>query len=179
MEMYGKILFVYESKYEKQSEEDGSKSLLSYMKYESRVEQMESAIEFILAELELNPQERIQVITERIIKAYYLLYLAYLYYWEQSSEQMRWDEVCIKLSLEANKFTDKIISGEGNNKVKSFIQDCFEAYLQKIIELDNKKNEQKNRAFVEVAKYLYQQGMEIQDISYDKIIQKIDSLKEV
>lgn len=170
---------LWESKYEKQSEEDGSKSLLSYMKYESRVEQMESAIEFILAELELNPQERIQVITERIIKAYYLLYLAYLYYWEQSSEQMRWDEVCIKLSLEANKFTDKIISGEGNNKVKSFIQDCFEAYLQKIIELDNKKNEQKNRAFVEVAKYLYQQGMEIQDISYDKIIQKIDSLKEV
>lgn len=166
---------LWESKYEKQSEEGGSKSLLSYMKYESRVEQMESAIEFMLDELRLSSEEQIQVVMERIVKTYYLLYLAYLYYWEQSSEQMKWDEVCIKLSLEANKFTDKIIRGEGNQKIKSFIQDCFEAYLQKIIELDDKKNEQKNRAFVEVAKYLYQQGMEIQDISYDKIIQKIDS----
>lgn len=166
---------LWESKYEKQSEESGSKSLLSYMKYESRVEQMESAIEFMLDKLRLSSEEQIQVVMARIVKTYYLLYLAYLYYWEQSSEQMKWDEVCIKLSLEANKFTDKIIRGEGNQKIKSFIQDCFETYLQKIIELDDKKNEQKNRAFVEVAKYLYQQGMKIQDISYDKIIQKIDN----
>lgn len=51
-------------------------------------------------------------------------------------------------------------------------------YLTKIIELDYKKNEQKNRAFVEVAKYLCQQGMKVQDISYDKIVEKIDGLRQ-
>lgn len=56
------------------------------MKYESRVEQMESAIKFMLNELKLNLEEQIQVVLERIVKTYYLLYLAYLYYWEESSK---------------------------------------------------------------------------------------------
>ena len=51
-------------------------------------------------------------------------------------------------------------------------------YLTKIIELDYKKIEQKNRAFVEVAKYLCKQGMKVQDISYDKIVEEIDGLRQ-
>ena len=63
-------------------------------------------------------------------------------------------------------------------KIKKIVKDYFIMYLTKIIELDYKKNEQKNRAFVEVAKYLCQQGMKVQDISYDKIVEKIDGLRQ-
>lgn len=169
---------LWESKYEKQSEEDGSKSLLSYMKYESRVEQMESAIKFMLNELKLNLEEQIQVVLERIVKTYYLLYLAYLYYWEESSKLKKWDNVCTELFIEAEQIIDKIVKGEDNKKIKKIVKDYFIMYLTKIIELDYKKNEQKNRAFVEVAKYLCQQGMKVQDISYDKIVEKIDGLRQ-
>lgn len=169
---------LWESKYEKQSEEDGSKSLLSYMKYESRVEQMESAIKFMLNELKLNLEEQIQVVLERIVKTYYLLYLAYLYYWEESSKLKKWDNVCTELFIEAEQIVDKIVKGEDNKKIKKIVKDYFIMYLTKIIELDYKKNEQKNRAFVEVAKYLCQQGMKVQDISYDKIVEKIDGLRQ-
>lgn len=169
---------LWESKYEKQSEEDGSKSLLSYMKYESRVEQMESAIKFMLNELKLNLEEQIQVVLERIVKTYYLLYLAYLYYWEESSKLKKWDNVCTELLIEAEQIIDKIVKGEDNKKIKKIVKDYFIMYLTKIIELDYKKNEQKNRAFVEVAKYLCQQGMKVQDISYDKIVEKIDGLRQ-
>ena len=169
---------LWESKYEKQSEEDGSKSLLSYMKYESRVEQMESAIKFMLNELKLNLEEQIQVVLERIVKTYYLLYLAYLYYWEESSKLKKWDNVCTELFIEAEQIVDKIVKGEDNKKIKKIVKDYFIMYLTKIIELDYKKNEQKNRAFVEVAKYLCQQGMEVQDISYDKIVEEIDGLRQ-
>lgn len=169
---------LWESKYEKQSEEDGSKSLLSYMKYESRVEQMESAIKFMLNELKLNLEEQIQVVLERIVKTYYLLYLAYLYYWEESSKLKKWDNVCTELFIEAEQIVDKIVKGEDNKKIKKIVKDYFIMYLTKIIELDYKKNEQKNRAFVEVAKYLCQQGMKVQDISYDKIVEEIDGLRQ-
>lgn len=169
---------LWESKYEKQSEEDGSKSLLSYMKYESRVEQMESAIKFMLNELKLNLEEQIQVVLERIVKTYYLLYLAYLYYWEESSKLKKWDNVCTELFIEAEQIIDKIVKGEDNKKIKKIVKDYFIMYLTKIIELDYKKNEQKNRAFVEVAKYLCQQGMKVQDISYDKIVEEIDGLRQ-
>lgn len=169
---------LWESKYEKQSEEDGSKSLLSYMKYESRVEQMESAIKFMLNELKLNLEEQIQVVLERIVKTYYLLYLAYLYYWEESSKLKKWDNVCTELLIEAEQIIDKIVKGEDNKKIKKIVKDYFIMYLTKIIELDYKKNEQKNRAFVEVAKYLCQQGMKVQDISYDKIVEEIDGLRQ-
>lgn len=169
---------LWESKYEKQSEEDGSKSLLSYMKYESRVEQMESAIKFMLNELKLNLEEQIQVVLERIVKTYYLLYLAYLYYWKESSKLKKWDKVCTELFIEAEQIVDKIVKGEDNKKIKKIVKDYFIMYLTKIIELDYKKNEQKNRAFVEVAKYLCQQGMKVQDISYDKIVEKIDGLRQ-
>ena len=169
---------LWESKYEKQSEEDGSKSLLSYMKYESRVEQMESAIKFMLNELKLNLEEQIQVVLERIVKTYYLLYLAYLYYWEESSKLKKWDNVCTELFIEAEQIVDKIVKGEDNKKIKKILKDYFIMYLTKIIELDYKKNEQKNRAFVEVAKYLCQQGMKVQDISYDKIVEEIDGLRQ-
>ena len=169
---------LWESKYEKQSEEDGSKSLLSYMKYESRVEQMESAIKFMLNELKLNLEEQIQVVLERIVKTYYLLYLAYLYYWEESSKLKKWDNVCTELFIEAEQIIDKIVKGEDNKKIKKIVKDYFIMYLTKIIELDYKKNEQKNRAFVEVAKYLCQQGMKAQDISYDKIVEEIDGLRQ-
>lgn len=169
---------LWESKYEKQSEEDGSKSLLSDMKYESRVEQMESAIKFMLNELKLNLEEQIQVVLERIVKTYYLLYLAYLYYWEESSKLKKWDNVCTELFIEAEQIIDKIVKGEDNKKIKKIVKDYFIMYLTKIIELDYKKNEQKNRAFVEVAKYLCQQGMKVQDISYDKIVEKIDGLRQ-
>ena len=169
---------LWESKYEKQSEEDGSKSLLSYMKYESRVEQMESAIKFMLNELKLNLEEQIQVVLERIVKTYYLLYLAYLYYWEESSKLKKWDNVCTELFIEAEQIIDKIVKGEDNKKIKKIVKDYFIMYLTKIIELDYKKNEQKNRAFVEVAKYLCQQGMKVQDISYDKIGEEIDGLRQ-
>ena len=169
---------LWESKYEKQSEEDGSKSLLSYMKYESRVEQMESAIKFMLNELKLNLEEQIQVVLERMVKTYYLLYLAYLYYWEESSKLKKWDNVCTELFIEAEQIIDKIVKGEDNKKIKKIVKDYFIMYLTKIIELDYKKNEQKNRAFVEVAKYLCQQGMKVQDISYDKIVEKIDGLRQ-
>lgn len=169
---------LWESKYEKQSEEDGSKSLLSYMKYESRVEQMESAIKFMLNELKLNLEEQIQVVLERIVKTYYLLYLAYLYYWEESSKLKKWDNVCTELFIEAEQIIDKIVKGEDNKKIKRIVKDYFIMYLTKIIELDYKKNEQKNRAFVEVAKYLCQQGMKVQDISYDKIVEEIDGLRQ-
>ena len=169
---------LWESKYEKQSEEYGSKSLLSYMKYESRVEQMESAIKFILNELKLNLEEQIQVVLERIVKTYYLLYLAYLYYWEESSKLKKWDNVCTELFIEAEQIVDKIVKGEDNKKIKKIVKDYFIMYLTKIIELDYKKNEQKNRAFVEVAKYLCQQGMKVQDISYDKIVEEIDGLRQ-
>lgn len=168
---------LWESKYEKQSEEDGSKSLLSYMKYESRVEQMESAIKFMLT-LKLNLEEQIQVVLERIVKTYYLLYLAYLYYWEESSKLKKWDNVCTELFIEAEQIVDKIVKGEDNKKIKKIVKDYFIMYLTKIIELDYKKNEQKNRAFVEVAKYLCQQGMKVQDISYDKIVEEIDGLRQ-
>lgn len=168
---------LWESKYEKQSEEDGSKSLL-YMKYESRVEQMESAIKFMLNELKLNLEEQIQVVLERIVKTYYLLYLAYLYYWEESSKLKKWDNVCTELFIEAEQIVDKIVKGEDNKKIKKIVKDYFIMYLTKIIELDYKKNEQKNRAFVEVAKYLCQQGMKVQDISYDKIVEEIDGLRQ-
>ena len=166
---------LWESKYEKQSEEDGSKSLLSYMKYESRVEQMESAIKFMLNELKLNLEEQIQVVLERIVKTYYLLYLAY---WEESSKLKKWDNVCTELFIEAEQIIDKIVKGEDNKKIKKIVKDYFIMYLTKIIELDYKKNEQKNRAFVEVAKYLCQQGMKVQDISYDKIVEEIDGLRQ-
>ena len=169
---------LWESKYEKQREEDGSKSLLSYMKYESRVEQMESAIKFMLNELKLNLEEQIQVVLERIVKTYYLLYLAYLYYWEESSKLKKWDNVCTELFIEAEQIIDKIVKGEDNKKIKKIVKDYFIMYLTKIIELDYKKNEQKNRAFVEVAKYLCQQGMKVQDISYDKIVEEIDGLRQ-
>lgn len=169
---------LWESKYEKQSEEDGSKSLLSYMKYESRVEQMESAIKFMLNELKLNLEEQIQVVLERIVKTYYLLYLAYLYYWEESSKLKKWDNVCTELFIEAEQIIDKIVKGWDNKKIKKIVKDYFIMYLTKIIELDYKKNEQKNRAFVEVAKYLCQQGMKVQDISYDKIVEEIDGLRQ-
>ena len=169
---------LWESKYEKQSEEDGSKSLLSYMKYENRVEQMESAIKFMLNELKLNLEEQIQVVLERIVKTYYLLYLAYLYYWEESSKLKKWDNVCTELFIEAEQIIDKIVKGEDNKKIKKIVKDYFIMYLTKIIELDYKKNEQKNRAFVEVAKYLCQQGMKVQDISYDKIVEEIDGLRQ-
>lgn len=169
---------LWESKYEKQSEEDGSKSLLSYMKYESRVEQMESAIKFMLNELKLNLEEQIQVVLERIVKTYYLCYLAYLYYWEESSKLKKWDNVCTELFIEAEQIIDKIVKGEDNKKIKKIVKDYFIMYLTKIIELDYKKNEQKNRAFVEVAKYLCQQGMKVQDISYDKIVEEIDGLRQ-
>ena len=169
---------LWESKYEKQSEEDGSKSLLSYMKYESRVEQMESAIKFMLNELKINLEEQIQVVLERIVKTYYLLYLAYLYYWEESSKLKKWDNVCTELFIEAEQIIDKIVKGEDNKKIKKIVKDYFIMYLTKIIELDYKKNEQKNRAFVEVAKYLCQQGMKVQDISYDKIVEEIDGLRQ-
>ena len=169
---------LWESKYEKQSEEDGSKSLLSYMKYESRVEQMESAIKFMLNELKLNLEEQIQVVLERIVKTYYLLYLAYLYYWKESSKLKKWDKVCTELFIEAEQIVDKIVKGEDNKKIKKIVKDYFIMYLTKIIELDYKKNEQKNRAFVEVAKYLCQQGMKVQDISYDKIVEEIDGLRQ-
>lgn len=169
---------LWESKYEKQSEESGSKSLLSYMKYESRVEQMESAIKFMLNELKLNLEEQIQVVLERIVKTYYLLYLAYLYYWEESSKLKKWDNVCTELFIEAGQIIDKIVKGEDNKKIKKIVKDYFIMYLTKIIELDYKKNEQKNRAFVEVAKYLCQQGMKVQDISYDKIVEEIDGLRQ-
>lgn len=169
---------LWESKYEKQSEEDGSKSLLSYMKYESRVEQMESAIKFMLNELKLNLEEQIQVVLDRIVKTYYLLYLAYLYYWEESSKLKKWDNVCTELFIEAEQIVDKIVKGEDNKKIKKIVKDYFIMYLTKIIELDYKKNEQKNRAFVEVAKYLCQQGMKVQDISYDKIVEEIDGLRQ-
>lgn len=169
---------LWESKYEKQSEEDGSKSLLSYMKYESRVEQMESAIKFMLNELKLNLEEQIQVVLERIVKTYYLLYLAYLYYWEESSKLKKWDNVCTELFIEAEQIIDKIVKGEDNKKIKKIVKDYFIMYLTKIIDLDYKKNEQKNRAFVEVAKYLCQQGMKVQDISYDKIVEEIDGLRQ-
>lgn len=169
---------LWESKYEKQSEEDGSKSLLSYMKYESRVEQMGSAIKFMLNELKLNLEEQIQVVLERIVKTYYLLYLAYLYYWEESSKLKKWDNVCTELFIEAEQIIDKIVKGEDNKKIKKIVKDYFIMYLTKIIELDYKKNEQKNRAFVEVAKYLCQQGMKVQDISYDKIVEEIDGLRQ-
>ena len=169
---------LWESKYEKQSEEDGSKSLLSYMKYESRVEQMESAIKFMLNELKLNLEEQIQVVLERIVKTYYLLYLAYLYYREESSKLKKWDNVCTELFIEAEQIIDKIVKGEDNKKIKKIVKDYFIMYLTKIIELDYKKNEQKNRAFVEVAKYLCQQGMKVQDISYDKIVEEIDGLRQ-
>lgn len=82
------------------------------MKYESRVEQMESAIKFMLNELKLNLEEQIQVVLERIVKTYYLLYLAYLYYWEESSKLKKWDNVCTELFIEAEQIVDKIVKGE-------------------------------------------------------------------
>lgn len=113
------------------------------MKYESRVEQMESAIKFMLNELKLNLEEQIQVVLERIVKTYYLLYLAYLYYWEESSKLKKWDNVCTELFIEAEQIVDKIVKGEDNKKIKKIVKDYFIMYLTKIIELDYKKNEQK------------------------------------
>lgn len=177
-EVWNNPICLWESRYESQNQED-EKKLLSYMKYENRVEQMKSAIVFMLNELKLNSEEQTQVVLERIAKTYYLLYLAYLFYWEESSKLKKWDQVCIELFMEAEQLVDKIIKDEEVKRIKKFVQHYFEMYLTKMIELDDKKNEQKNRAFVEVAKYLYQQGMEIQNISCDKIIQKIDNLREV
>ena len=177
-EVWDNPICLWESCYKSDSQEEDSKTLLSYMKYESRVEQMESAIEFILKEIELDLEKQIQVVLERIVKTYYLLYLAYLYYWKESSKLKKWDKVCTELFIEAEQIVDKIVKGEDNKKIKKIVKDYFIMYLTKIIELDYKKNEQKNRAFVEVAKYLCQQGMKVQDISYDKIVEKIDGLRQ-
>lgn len=58
------------------------------------------------------------MVLERIVKTYYLLYLAYLYYWKESSKLKKWDKVCTELFIEAEQIVDKIVKGEDNKKIK-------------------------------------------------------------
>lgn len=178
---YGSVwktpICLWTNKYEGERSDNKKTGMLSYMTYGSRVEQMETAIQFVLKTIGLNEDGKVTIILERIQKTFYLLYLAYLYYWDECCISKEWIECCIELRNEVQKYIQEAeVSAESRDVLKQTIDNCFWSYYEKLTELDYKENIQKNKLFIEAAKYLNQCGIEVQKISQKKVIDGIREL---
>ena len=125
-------IILWESVVEGETVEEKGKEIVSYMHYEDRIEQQNSAIWFIENVMRVNLDEWWTLMMERIGKTYFLCELAYSKKTEAYRKLIDWRELCkslhknnIKL-LEENK---KRLSEYGLKELRRFMEEQFFKYI--------------------------------------------------
>lgn len=90
------IIEAYQEKQQKEtsSEQEESK-VLEYGTIESRIEQQNTAIEFLLQELCIDMEAMLLLIVDRLMKTYYLLGMVYASHYDSLSQKYRWIDICM------------------------------------------------------------------------------------
>lgn len=157
-------------------EETGSR-ILSYMHYDSRIEQQNSAIEFVEKVMNLSTSEFLQIMGDRIAKTYYLCELAYSEMTEAYRELIDWRALCTLLHKNNMKLLEHCgerLTGERIKMLQNFMEkEFFKRITENPMKSVLTKRELWDYKMVEeIADYKFSQGYPVSDIDYLELERK-------
>ncbi|MCM1308064.1 MAG: glycosyltransferase [Butyrivibrio sp.] len=154
--------------------EEARERILPYMHYDSRMEQMNSALEFLDKVMDLQSDEFVYMITERVQKIYFLCWLAYSERAKAYSKIIDWRVLCTTLHKNNTKLLEnygEFFSENGKLNFGMFLADTFFTNVRENpMERFMTRRELADYKMVgELAAYLFEQGRDISDIDYPKL----------
>ncbi len=157
--------------------EETGKKILSYMHYESRIEQQNSTVEFAQKVMNLSPSECISIMRERIDKTYFLCGLAYSKRTEAYREIIDWRALCTLLHnnnmrlLEHYRewFSEDGIRWMQNKLEERFFEEIAENPMSSVL---TERELSDYKMVEEIAKYKFGQGCPAADIDYLELERK-------
>ncbi|MBD5158376.1 MAG: glycosyltransferase family 2 protein [Butyrivibrio sp.] len=157
---------------EQDNVEESSQEILSYMHYNSRIEQQNSAIEFVENAMNLNSDELLSLIMERIGKTYILCKLAYMTRMEAYRKLIDWRALCTLLHRNNMKLLERYENERVN--FKQFIDGIFFKYVtDNPLKTVLSQRELEDYEMVEnIAMYLFNHGKPISEIDYPELERK-------
>lgn len=157
---------------EQDNVEESGEDILSYMHYDSRIEQQNSAIEFIENAMHLNSDELGFLIMERISKTYYLCKLAYKTRAEAYRKLIDWRALCTRIHKNNMKLLARYESKSIN--LKAFIEDTFFEYVSEnyMKQFMTQREREDYKMVDSIAKYLIAYGKPISEIDYPELERK-------
>lgn len=165
-------ILLWVSGVEQDNVEESGEDILSYMHYDSRIEQQNAAIEFVENVMNLNPDELIFLIMERIDKTYFLCGLAYINRMEAYRKLIDWRVLCTLLYKNNMKILERYENEREN--LKKFIEDTFFEKIKKNpLKTVLSQRELEDYEMVEnIAMYLFNHGKPISEIDYPELERK-------
>ena len=176
-------IVMWESMDEKENAEEGNAAILSYMHYESRIEQQNAAVEFIEKVMRVNVEEWLELVMNRIEKTYFLCEVGYETRAQAYKELIDWRELCRVLHQNNMKLLERYkgcLTDTGYLKFHHNIKTVFIKYVNRNPAASIlSEQEQINYKIVgEIAKYQLNQGKEIMEIDYLDLEKKWQSFLE-
>lgn len=126
-------IVLWETMVERKNVEEDGAVILSYMHYESRIEQQNSAMDFIEQAMNVNAVERIWLLMGRMDKTYFLCMLAYGTRTEAYRKIIEWRELCRLLhenNIRQLEHCKKYLQETELTNLQYYMEKLFLKYIQ-------------------------------------------------
>lgn len=152
--------------------------LLEYGTIESRIEQQNTSIEFLLEEVHIDMGGMLRLIVDRLIKTYYLLGMVYDSHYDLMSQSYRWLDICMILYRNNLSLLDTSLLWYKQNA-----QDAIISMIDSVFMGFYKDNPAKGKLLLWddiqeqilciMIEYQYAQGQPLADMDIEKFTEKI------
>ena len=165
-------IVLWEAVTELDNVEEKDEGILSYMHYDSRIEQQNSLIEFLEKAMCLNTDELAFLVNMLIGKTYYLCSLAYSERTEAYRKLIDWRALCTRIHKNNMKLLERYESKSVN--LKAFIEDTFFKYVSEnhMKQFMTQRECEDYEMVDSIAKYLIAYGKPISEIDYPELERK-------
>lgn len=161
--------------------EQEASGLLEYGTIESRIEQQNSAIEFLMQEIGSDEMDMLRLIVDRMMKTYYLLGMVYDSHYDLMKGQYRWLDICMLLYRNNLSLLDTSMLWYKQNVSDTIIpvlDSVFKGFYKDNPAKDSlsPQDDIQEQILCLMIEYNYEQGQALADMDIEKFTQGITHL---